>query len=155
MSEILPIAERFWPKVKRAGPGECWLWTASTDKHGYGQMSSSRGRAPWKSHRVSYELHKGRIPSGLVVRHRCDNPLCVNPAHLEIGTQADNAADMVRRGRLNPKVLANLNHRRALSPEQVAVAKRRNAGGESKASIARDFGVDRTTVSLYINGKRG
>lgn len=91
------IAERFWPKVNAGSPEECWLWNAARDSHGYGQLRITGGHL--QAHRVSYELAIGQIPPGLHVRHRCDNPPCVNPLHLEVGTQSDNMRDCVERGR--------------------------------------------------------
>lgn len=84
------ISERFWSKVDRRGPDECWLWLASILNNGYGCFSSE-----WSNlaHRVAWELVCGPIPAGLCVLHRCDVKLCVNPAHLWLGTKADNNAD--------------------------------------------------------------
>mgnify|MGYP001618256634 CR=1 FL=1 len=88
--------DRFWSKVDM-NPHHCWEWLRSTDNHGYGQFSLNR--RPRKAHIVSYMLTKGEIPKGQKVRHTCDNPPCVNPDHLILGTQYDNVRDMVTRGR--------------------------------------------------------
>lgn len=77
--------------------GACWIWTGPTNNHGYGRFGGSR-----YAHRVSYQLAHGPIPPGMVVLHRCDNPPCVNPDHLSLGTQRDNVRDMVTKGRHNP-----------------------------------------------------
>lgn len=87
--------ERFWEKVDKTG--ECWPWTACIERNGYGSFHVG-GRRKW-AHRVSYELNVGPIPSGEYVLHSCDNRRCVNPAHLRVGTHADNMRDMVDRGR--------------------------------------------------------
>jgi hypothetical protein len=92
---IAPAA-RFWAKVAK-GDG-CWLWTASVFENGYGLFHCDERNV--KAHRFAYELCVGPIPEGLEVRHRCDVPRCVNPDHLEVGTHAENMADMVRRGRV-------------------------------------------------------
>lgn len=94
-----PVADRFWPKVdKSAGPDACWIWTASRTAFGYGRILVSP-KYVTHAQRVAYELCIGPIPAGLIVRHKCDNPPCCNPAHLELGTNADNSRDMVARGR--------------------------------------------------------
>lgn len=95
-TDLLSFEERFWRQVDRREPDACWPWTGATIK-GYGH--SHWGREHYYAHRKSWELAFGPIPDGMVVRHRCDNPPCVNPAHLEVGTQADNVADMIARGR--------------------------------------------------------
>jgi hypothetical protein len=104
-----PLATRFWAKVAKTGPEDCWNWIGAKDNHGYGIIADTKRRpAPLKAPRVSWELHFGAPATGLVVRHKCDNPGCVNPNHLEIGTQRDNARDTAKRGRLNPVSQLNL-----------------------------------------------
>ena len=76
----------------------CWEWSGARSRNGYGKMAYGNGTTAG-SHRVSYEVHRGPIPDGLFVRHKCDNPPCINPDHLELGTPADNSRDMVERNR--------------------------------------------------------
>jgi len=99
------LEDRFnekWVPVTESG---CWLWTgavsggkASGVQYGYISVGGRSGSGQ-RAHRVSYQLHNGDIPEGLFVRHKCDNPLCVNPDHLELGTHQDNMQDMAERGR--------------------------------------------------------
>lgn len=93
------VAARFWPKVKRAGPDECWLWTASRSTGGYGRFHYGPGTQWHNAQRISWILERGPIPDGLFVLHMCDTRLCVNPAHLFLGTHRDNVFDAVRKGR--------------------------------------------------------
>lgn len=93
------VSQRFWSKVAKTD--SCWLWKAGVNK-GYGQFAFSiHKHVPWmrQAHRVAWELSNGSIPAGLSVLHRCDVPLCVNPAHLFLGTHTDNMRDMVAKGR--------------------------------------------------------
>lgn len=89
------IIKRFWAKVDRTA--SCWLWTAAKTPDGYGKLGI-RCYMEY-AHRLSWEMHRGPIPAGMLVLHRCDTPSCVNPAHLFIGTQFDNMQDMVAKGR--------------------------------------------------------
>jgi len=93
-------AERFWSMVDRsqAGPAACWPWTRSKVK-GYGSFHIRRGGSSKRAHRLAYELTNGPVPAGLVVMHLCDRPECCQPAHLSVGTHADNHRDAVRKGR--------------------------------------------------------
>jgi hypothetical protein len=101
MRKRTPLSVRFWTKVTVGAPDDCWPWTGSTDRKGYGKIASGglEGRL-LGAHRVSYEFAYGPVPEGLNVLHSCDNPPCVNPAHLRAGTQADNIHDAVDRERL-------------------------------------------------------
>jgi hypothetical protein len=90
---------RVWSKVDMAGPDDCWPWNAYVNPEGYGQMTLRDGNK-YYSHRIVYELgHREEIPPGLIVRHTCDQPSCHNPAHLILGTHADNNRDTIERGR--------------------------------------------------------
>src|SRR5438132_7769766 len=82
-SRPVPLAERFWDKVDRRGPDECWLWLASDNGAGYGQIARGSGTGMALAHRVSYEFLVGPIPEGMTLDHLCRTPRCVNPAHLD------------------------------------------------------------------------
>ncbi|MGJ0510229.1 MAG: HNH endonuclease signature motif containing protein [Methylocystis sp.] len=111
---------RFWEKVIR-GDG-CWEWTAAKSVRGYGTFGLRKGKMV-PAHRMSWELTYGKIPDGLIVCHHCDNPECVRPDHLFLGTYSDNTQDMIRKGRGGiQKHLARKGLRRNGTP--VAVCKR-------------------------------
>lgn len=87
----------FWGNVKIKSRDDCWNWTATTNKFGYGQLK--RSGVTMRAHRFSYMIKLGQIPDGMCVLHRCDNPLCCNPKHLFLGTKKQNSEDMVKKGR--------------------------------------------------------
>ena len=101
-----PLAERFWSKVNKNGPearsdlGSCWLWTGAKNGNGYGVIGRGGGTGGYEAaHRVSWELHNGTPPGDAYVCHRCDVPLCVNPAHLWLGDNRENQRDAYHKGR--------------------------------------------------------
>lgn len=96
--KVRPAVERFWEKVSRGAAGACWIWRGWKTTGGYGQLTLP-GDQKVMAHRFSYELHFGPIADGLFACHRCDNPSCVNPAHLFLGTHLENMRDMIAKGR--------------------------------------------------------
>jgi len=93
------LKARFDEKYSKGPEDECWNWQASTAGKGYGQIKIPGTRRQIYAHRLSYLIHLGEIPDGKEVCHTCDNPLCVNPAHLFLGTRKDNAQDMKQKFR--------------------------------------------------------
>jgi hypothetical protein len=140
-------ADYFWARVSKGA--DCWLWTGPRRKNGYGKMMTSRPNRRWLvAHRFSWELHNGPIPAGMHVCHRCDNPTCVRPDHLFLGTDADNAADKVSKGRQSrgeDRPLAKLTFR------EVREIRRHYAmGGLSQSQLARAFKVNQTLIGMVI-----
>lgn len=148
--------ERFWAKVDRRGPTECWPWTANVDTRGYGRFQLN-GRSR-RAHRVSYELSAGPIPEGMHVCHRCDNPLCVNPGHLFLGRDEDNVADKVAKNRqargssIGAKLSGDLGGAAKLTWADVRSI-RAAAVSTLQAALATRFGVSKSAISLIVSGR--
>lgn len=138
--------DRFMDKVSPEPNSGCWLWTASSSAQGYGHFQVN-GRL-CRAHRVSWELHNGKIPDGMWVLHKCDNPGCVNPDHLFLGTNVDNVADMVAKGR-RAKTEGATHWNAKLSERQIRQI--RSASGLHK-EIAAAFGVSRQHISHIKSG---
>lgn len=140
----------FWSRVLRSSqPDECWIWVGWVRPDGYGQMA-------WRgdfvlAHRISWELSNGKPPADLNVLHRCDNPPCVRPDHLFLGTPADNSRDMVAKGRTLPSK-GELNHHSKLKESQVREILERRRGGETQSSIAKHFGRSLPCISHICLG---
>jgi hypothetical protein len=140
------VRERFEAKYEAVTESGCWLWTASTGSHGYGQLMVFG--APRLAHRVSWELAFGAIPEGMYVCHRCDTRSCVNPAHLFLGSARDNSLDMMAKGRHTPNTgccAGEKNPSAKLTAENV-IAIRRDE--RLPRVIAADFGVSVDTIRL-------
>lgn len=146
--------ERFWSKVRKSLDG-CWEWTAYRDKRGYGRMGTTdpRGRQVLiYAHRVSYEMHLERPPADRDVLHKCDNPSCVRPDHLFLGTQAQNNADMIAKGR-HRSVAGEANHNAKATCDVVREMRARHRAGESAASLGRQFGISNGNACNIVKGK--
>lgn len=143
----LTIEARFWSKVdKTKADNECWPWLGSRSQGGtgYGQVWVGDGSSrKVVAHRLSYVIHNGPIPDGVVVCHRCDNRACVNPRHLFLGTQSQNIADMVTKGRC---------WNRKLSDESVRAI--RALGGVSSTKVGKAFGIHPSCVRRIRAGKQ-
>lgn len=158
MADISPITTaRFWSKVSvQPSTKDCWEWQGALIRGGYGNFRAPElgRRANYGAHRIAYRLANGTFPpDGLVVRHKCDNPRCVNPFHLEPGTKADNSMDMVQRGRHVPRDQAGEKNGAAkLTREKVEEIRRRSEAGETNVSIAASFGVTHQMISKIKKG---
>ena len=142
--------ERFWSKVQKGEPGECWLWTAGLRHGGYGQFRWDTGTT-MQAHRVAFELTHGPIPDGQVVRHKCDVPGCCNPAHLELGTTADNNRDRDERGR-GAKGGAR-GHARLTDEQVVEIRARYAAGGVSLRVLPMDYPLSSVVIGKIVRGE--
>ena len=142
-----PIEERFWPKGSVGNDGNCWIWNGPVNGNGYGGLTVS-GKVI-QVHRISWQLHYGDIPAGMCVCHKCDNPLCVNPKHLFIGTPKDNSRDMTVKGRSS---YGRKNGRAILSPDDILKIRERYLSGERPIDLSREYGV--TSTNIIRIGKR-
>lgn len=155
--ECLPLLEaaraRFMKKVGPITSTGCMEWQGKVDAHRYGTVCILPISKYVKAHRAAWVLANGEIPvDSPVIRHSCDNPRCVNPAHLVCGTQTDNNMDTLNHGRT--KGGAWEGHRLAkLDRTKVAEIKQRRARGESCASLGREYGVGRDQISRICTGK--
>lgn len=152
----MSLAERF---AALAGQSpRCWLWQGRLNDHGYGVIDSGghsrHGGRPLLAHRVSWEIAFGPIPEGMNVLHDCpdgDNPRCVNPAHLWLGTIAANNADMAAKGRNRH---GEAHHNARLNEALVLEIRYRHAHGErSRRALSAEFGIGPSTLDDVLSGR--
>jgi HNH endonuclease len=166
----------FWANVDKNGPavrpelGPCWVWTRSTHDFGYGRTRDKEGNTRF-AHRKAWRLTYGEIPEGLDVLHRCDNPPCVRPTHLFLGTDADNVADKMAKGREShvgcPGGDEHWSHRdpesvprgserghAKLTEADVLDIRKRHAKGEAQSALADEFGIDKATLHAIVHGTK-
>ena len=152
------LRERFDEKVcHSADLFSCWEWRGSRDRSGYGMIWLDTRMH--RSHRISWELSKGPIPKGLWVLHRCDNPPCVRPGHLFLGNVIDNVRDMMAKGRYrqgahNPRRGENSPHSKLTDDKAREIRALYKSGGHSYSSLARRFGVAKSTIECIVRRKK-
>lgn len=140
---------RFDEKFNKAGPAECWLWTAGCFRRGYGAFGV--GGKLVKAHRYSWEREHGPIPYGALVCHRCDTPACVNPAHLFLGTNLENVRDRDSKGR-QARQAGERNAMSKLTAKEISEI--RAATSVSQTELGRIYGVAQSCISRIRSGAR-
>ena len=146
-----PAQTRFWAAVEKHDG--CWRWAGVIMANGYGRFFRCREGGKVKyvpAHRYSWELHYGPVPAGMQVCHRCDNPCCVNPAHLFLGTHADSMADRNQKGR-QARATSHGNSR--LDPLKVLWIRDQKRRGRGAKSMAKELGVNKSTVQRVLQGR--
>ena len=139
--------DEFWRKVKKTNG--CWLWTGRTNRKGYGVINLNK--KPLYVHRLMWEIRNGNIPDGMLVCHRCDNPRCVNPDHLFVGTIRDNNRDRDNKGRSARGAILSKAH---LKPDDIIDIRKAYAHGTNQSEIARKYGIKPCSVNHIVHRER-
>lgn len=148
------LIKRFWSYVNIEGLLDCWNWTGAKNHWGYGMIGlGKRTDGTERAHRVSWSLVYGGIPDGMCILHKCDNPACVNPSHLFLGTPLDNEKDMRAKGRgKNPPIFIGINNPETHFTEEDIICIRILAQQEiSFRQIGRMYNVGHSTISNIVN----
>lgn len=142
------VIARFWSKARKGEADGCWPWTSNLFTGGYGAFAPGDGSRGY-AHRFAYEISIGEIPAKTCVCHRCDNPGCVNPAHLFLGSHAENMADKARKGRA-PR---GTQHWSAVLDDQkvLDIRQKYSTGQFSQEGLGALFGVSKTTINKVVN----
>jgi hypothetical protein len=138
--------EKFWAKVNKEGVEGCWEWLGCISNYGYGQFWYNKKAT--HAHRYSWILKNGAIPEGLIIRHKCKGK-CVNPDHLELGTQQDNMNDMIRDNTVRKGIK---HHNCKLTPEQVKEIRTRT--NERYIKLAKEYNVSHSAISDIIHRRK-
>ncbi len=144
-----PLEDRFWSKVDKRGPDECWPWKADLTSNGYGAFKLATGKKV-RAHRFAWELTHGPIPPGMSACHKCDNPPCCNPGHLFLGTNADNTHDAQKKGRMKGRK----GHADFDAGTRLAILTRygyHGKTGRTMKSLAQELGTSTTEIHRVIH----
>lgn len=149
---------RFWAKVERGEEDDCWEWVGSKSGPGYGTMGIPKDETGYRTglaHRLSFMLAHGleAIEDGMFVCHHCDNPSCVNPKHLFLGTNGDNVRDLVSKGRHRPR-RGETNPQAKLTGDQVRQIRSLFEEGVSKSELSRTFNVSHMHIRNILDRKK-
>jgi hypothetical protein len=156
MRKCKPPSERFWPKVHKTDG--CWFWTGSRDRKGYGRININY--IPQLAHRIAWELACSPVPAGLFVLHKCDNPPCVRPDHLYVGTHIDNMRDARERRRMKTERFRASRQRGEARPHskltenQVREIRALREDGATMTSLAAHYGVAKNCIRNIVLRKR-
>lgn len=141
------VRDRFWQRVRQCADG-CWEWTGSRNRPGgYGKLAVQRRW--YAAHRVSWQVHFGDIPDGLFVCHHCDNPGCVRPDHLFLGSPGENVADAVRKGRMGGELWLAQH----LDRDDLAIMLALARDGVTAEQIAPQYSISPTAVRHILSGR--
>jgi len=145
----LPIDQLFWEKVKKGNEDDCWEWIAGKARGGYGEFGIKR--KIYMAHKISWELVNGEVPDNLCVLHKCDNPACVNPKHLFLGTRIENNNDKVTKGR---QAKGEKHGMSKLNEEQVRkIRELYLTGNYSQSKLGQLFNVQEAAIQKIVNYK--
>lgn len=144
---IRPPAERFWAMVDKSD--SCWLWRGAVNDAGYGRFMWTMGKV-LQAHVAALLLVGVKVLAGQIVCHTCDNPPCVNPAHLFVGTQRDNLLDMTSKGRRRHAIGENASSAKLTAVDVVEI-RHMYAAGIGYQRIGATFGIHQSTVSAIVS----
>lgn len=152
-----PIKDRFYSKIDTDDPSKCWNWQDSLDKDGYGFFFTGTRKNPvtHRAHRFSYQFHYGVEPGDKLVCHKCDNPSCVNPTHLFLGTYSDNNNDTSDKGRhrSNPRIGVDAKQSNLDENDVRRIRQLYAKGGISQTELAEAYGVSQVAISCIVRRK--
>lgn len=148
---IRQLPDRFWQRVDRRGPDDCWEWKSYINDSGYG-VTRGRNNKALRAHRMAYEFTYGPIPDGMFVCHKCDNPACCNPAHLFVGNPRDNVHDMIEKGRASQYsgICGERHGMSKVTSENVREMRELSNNGLSYVELSRRYGISDVQVSRIV-----